>query len=69
MPDIIAAIETPAWSVMFSNGVREDGLAFLAEHRTQGKHVICWGRPADPLLMLLPEQSYQLRLWAHFPNA
>ena len=32
MPDIIASIEQPAWSVMFSNGVREDGLAFLAEH-------------------------------------
>ena len=35
MPDIIAAIERPAWSVMFSNGVREDGLAFLAEHHIQ----------------------------------
>jgi hypothetical protein len=32
MPDIIASIERPAWSVMFSNGVREDGLAYLAEH-------------------------------------
>ena len=32
MPDIIAAIETPGWSVMHSGGVRHDGLAFLAEN-------------------------------------
>jgi hypothetical protein len=35
IPDMIAAIERPAWSVMFSNGVREDGLAFLAEHHIE----------------------------------
>jgi len=35
MPDIVAAIERPAWSVMFSNGVREDGLAFLAENHIE----------------------------------
>ena len=32
MPDIIASIEKPGWSVMFSNGVREKGLLFLAEN-------------------------------------
>ena len=32
MPEIIAAIEKPGWSVMFSNNVREKGLEFLAEN-------------------------------------
>ena len=32
MPEIIDSIERPGWSVMFSNGVREQGLAFLAEN-------------------------------------
>ena len=32
MPEIIASIEKPGWSVMFSNGVRENGLVFLAEN-------------------------------------
>ncbi|MEE8450308.1 MAG: DUF6288 domain-containing protein [Thermoguttaceae bacterium] len=32
MPEIIAAIERPGWSVMFSNGVREDGMQFLADN-------------------------------------
>jgi len=37
MPEIIASIEKPGWSVMFSNGVRENGLVFLAEnHITEG---------------------------------
>jgi len=35
MPEIIASIEKPGWSVMFSNGVRENGLAFLAEHHIE----------------------------------
>jgi len=33
MPEILESIERPGWSVMFSNGVREKGLAFLAENR------------------------------------
>jgi len=37
MPEIIAAIEKPGWSVMFSNNVREKGLLFLAEnHISEG---------------------------------
>ena len=35
MPEIIEAIERPGWSVMFSNTVRENGLAFLAENHIE----------------------------------
>ncbi|NQU23761.1 MAG: HEAT repeat domain-containing protein [Candidatus Nealsonbacteria bacterium] len=35
MPEIIDAVERPGWSVMFSNTVRENGLAFLAENRIE----------------------------------
>jgi len=49
MPEIIASIQKPGWSVMFSNGVREKGLVFLAEnHITEG---------LDQLLKIMDPES------------
>jgi hypothetical protein len=43
MPEIIDSIERPGCSVMFSNGVREEGLKFLAEHHIEeGLEQLVW---------------------------
>jgi predicted acetyltransferase len=41
-------------------------LNFLGDHRSLAREVVWTGGPADPLLMLLREQSYQVKLLFHW---
>ncbi len=36
-------------------------LGFIADHRTQGEKILLFGRPFDPLLMMMPELAFQVR--------
>lgn len=41
-------------------------LDFLGEHRSVGRDVIWHGGPAEPLLQLMPEQTYEVKLLYHW---
>jgi predicted acetyltransferase len=41
-------------------------LSFLGDHRSLAREVVWTGGPADPLLLLLREQSYQMKLLFHW---
>jgi predicted acetyltransferase len=41
-------------------------LNFLGDHRSLAREVVWTGGPADPLLMLLREQNYQVKLLFHW---
>lgn len=41
-------------------------LTFLADHRSTIETVVWFGAPADPMLLLLPENSYRVRLADHW---
>jgi predicted acetyltransferase len=41
-------------------------LNFLGDHRSLAREVVWTGGPADPLLMLLREQTYQVKLLFHW---
>jgi predicted acetyltransferase len=41
-------------------------LSFLGDHRSLAREVVWTGGPVDPLLLLLPEQTYQVKLLFHW---
>jgi predicted acetyltransferase len=41
-------------------------LSFIGDHRSLAREVVWTGSPADPLLLLLPEQTYQVKLLFHW---
>jgi predicted acetyltransferase len=41
-------------------------LRFLGDHASLAREVVWFGSPADPLVALLPEQSYEQRLFFHW---
>lgn len=41
-------------------------LSFLGDHRSLAREVVWAGSPSDPVLLLLPEQTYQVKLLFHW---